>query len=276
MCNAKPGFLLPCVVAELWNPDTGMLEHVWSGLKSLHLTRKTPTKDTPHLFLHGVKRKGKPGDITTPPTEGTQEPTEAKAPLISFMMVLHGSRWMILQPEPVMSSVSRQRWKKTERIGSGWLCCCQHLTTEVILSGNEPRCRTSNMVLRPDDIIRILSQHHLIKATITDSNSPTCGCAQRVIKPRRGLWKRVSGPERWRWIVAFVSLSEGGYCRPGSWTDRGCVWLGCLPICAVFHCMAPHFYSTNESVFRQVVSEGEWQGLWLALGGPTGTDVGFT
>lgn len=58
-----------------------------------------------------------------PPTEGTWELKETKAPLISFMMVLRGSRWLILQPEPVMCSVSRQKWKRREKIGPGWLCC---------------------------------------------------------------------------------------------------------------------------------------------------------
>lgn len=74
----------------------------------------------------------------------------------------------------------------------------------------------------PSEIIRILSQHHLIKATITHSNSRTCGCAQWVVKPRRGLWKCVLG---WRvplnrglcepkrgWILPARELNRQGLC----------------------------------------------------------------
>lgn len=110
-CNisiAKPRFLLPyCVVAELRNPDRDVLEHVWSGLESLSLTHKTPTADTPHLFSMAWSAKSNLA-TSQPPTEGTREPTQTKAPLISFMTVLRGSRWMILQPEPVMCSASRR------------------------------------------------------------------------------------------------------------------------------------------------------------------------
>lgn len=69
MSNPKPGSLLPyCVAAALRNPDGGLLEHVRSGLvESLRLTPKTPAVDTPHLSLHGVKRKRKNLATTSPP-----------------------------------------------------------------------------------------------------------------------------------------------------------------------------------------------------------------
>lgn len=73
---------------------------------------------------------------------------------------------------------------------------------------------------------------------------------ERVIKLRRSLWNRAADSEVCYWIVVFVSLSQGGYCQPGSRTDRGCVWVGCLPICALFQCMAPCLHHTDKPVFR--------------------------
>lgn len=120
--------------------------------------------------------------------------------------------------------LSRQRWKKTERIpvGPGWLCCCSRLTTEVIRSGDEPRRSPLNMESLPSEIMRILSQHHLIKATLTYSNAvPPAGVCRESLNPEE-VYESVFGAlraaaELWPlWAWARVDIAGRGAEQTGA------------------------------------------------------------
>lgn len=138
-------------------------------------------------------------------------------------------------------------------------------------------CQKKNESL-PSEIIWMLSHHQstLKKQQLCIQIAPPEG-VETAIQPGRSLWKRAVGSEPRCWIVVFVSLSEGGYCQPGRQTDRGCVWVGRLPICALFRRMAPCLHHTGELVFRGQVA-GRVAGALIGggrAGGWTFADVDF-
>lgn len=86
-----------------------------------------------------------------------------------------------------------------------------------------------------------------------------------AIKPRSSLWKRAAGSEVCCWIVAFVSLSQGGFCQPGSDTVRGlCLTWSLAHLCSFHMYGAMLMLQRHACMQRAGQPQGGWQ--WALIG----------